>query len=139
MKSINSAKKMALAVALLATIGAAAITSASAQGQNDRQDRWSRSHMSRYAFALGYSRGYDDAAQGNYRSYRELQRWREGTEGWEDPMGPRASFRDNFRRGFAQGFTDARRGRSRRFSQSDIDHIRSQFNDHNDRRPYRQP
>ena len=138
MKSINSAKKIALAIALSA-IGATAITSASAQGQYDRQDRWSRSHMSRYAYALGYSRGYDDAAQGNYRSYRELQRWREGAEGWEDPMGPRASFRDNFRRGFAQGFMDARRGRNRRFTQSDIDRIRNEFREHDTRRPYRQP
>ncbi|HKA18982.1 MAG TPA: hypothetical protein VKN18_11895 [Blastocatellia bacterium] len=95
--------------------------------------------MSRFAFALGYSRGYDDAAQGNYRSYRELQRWREGTEGWEDPMRPRASFRDIFRRGFAQGFMDARRGRNRRFTQSDIDRIRNEFREHDTRRPYRQP
>src|SRR5215813_8014700 len=137
MNLINSAKKIVLSLAVLATV-CATITSASAQGQYDSQNRWTRSHMSRYAFALGYSRGYDDAAQGNYRSYRELQRWREGTEGWEDPMGPRASFRDNFRRGFAQGFMDARRNRNRRFSQSDIDRIRSEFNDHNVRRPYRQ-
>src|SRR5215510_1272847 len=108
MNLINSAKKIVVSLAVLATV-CATITSASAQGQYDSQNRWTRSHMSRFAFALGYSRGYDDAAQGNYRSYRELQRWREGTEGWEDPMGPRASFRDIFRRGFAQGFMDARR------------------------------
>ena len=138
MNLINSAKKIVVSLAVLATV-CATITSASAQGQYDSQNRWTRSHMSRFAFALGYSRGYDDAAQGNYRSYRELQRWREGTEGWEDPMGPRASFRDIFRRGFAQGFMDARRGRNRRFTQSDIDRIRNEFREHNTRRPYRQP
>jgi len=138
MNLISSAKNIVLSLAVLATL-CATLTSASAQGQNDRQNRWTRNHMSRYAFALGYSRGYDDAAQGNYRSYRELQRWQEGSEGWEDPMGPRASFRDNFRRGFAQGFNDARRHRNRRYSQSDVDRIRSEFREHDTRRPYRQP
>src|SRR5215813_554750 len=138
MNLINSAKKIVVSLAVLATV-CATITSASAQGQYDSENRWTRSHMSRFAFALGYSRGYDDAAQGNYRSYRELQRWREGTEGWEDPMRPRASFRDIFRRGLAQGFMDARRGRNRRFTQSDIDRIRNEFREHDTRRPYRQP
>jgi hypothetical protein len=83
--------------------------------------------MMRYAFALGYTRGYDDAQQGSYRSYRDVQRWREGTEGWEDPMGTRTTFRDNFRRGFQQGFMDGRRHRNRRYTQSDVDRIRADF------------
>ena len=92
--------------------------------------------MIRFAFALGYNRGYDDAAQGSYRSYRELQRWREGTEGWEDPMGTRAVSRDSFRRGFARGFMDARSNRTRRFTQADVDRIRAEFREG---RPYRRP
>jgi hypothetical protein len=42
-------------------------------------------------------------------------------------MGNRTIFRDNFRRGFAQGFMDARRNHARRYSQGDIDRI-SSFN-----------
>ena|SRR5215471_5077065 len=139
MISMRSTKKIVLALVMIATACVTTVTSASAQGQYDRQNRWNRTHMSRYAFALGYSRGYDDAAQGNYKTYRQMQRWREGTEGWEDPMGARATFRDNFRRGFARGFMDARSGRQRRYTQNDVDRIRQDFNDNDHARPDRRP
>jgi len=135
MKSIKSVRSIGIALALLVTLSFGVAASARTAGQGDRGNRWSRGHMTRYAFALCYSRGYDDASQGSYRSYREVQRWREGTEGWEDPMGTRNSFRDNFRRGFARGFMDARSHRNRRYTQSDIDRIREDINDRRDRRP----
>jgi hypothetical protein len=94
---------------------------------HDYNGRWDRTRLTRYGFALGYNRGYEDAAQGSYRTYRDVQRWREGAEGWQDPMGNRTIFRDNFRRGFAQGFMDARHNHARRYSQGDIDRIRSSF------------
>ncbi len=125
MNSIKSLKSIGVALALLGTLALASVASASTQ--YDRNNRWNRGHLTRFAYALGYTRGYDDAAQGNYRSYRQLQRWREGSEGWEEPMGTRTIFRDNFRRGFARGFMDARAGRTRRFTQSDVDRIREEF------------
>ena len=128
MSSIKSAKRIG-AFALLITLGLASLVSASAQGQYDRNNRWNRGHLTRYAYALGYSRGYDDAADRSHRNYRQLQRWQEGSEGWEDPMGARNVFRDNFRRGFGRGFMDARSGRGRRFSQSDIDRMREEFHE----------
>src|SRR6266496_6843323 len=125
MNSIKSTNRVGVMLALLITLGMIIATTTTAQAQYDRNNRWSRTHLTRYAYALGYNRGYEDAAQGSYHSYRELQRWREGTEGWEDPMGARNVFRDNFRRGFARGFMDARSGRGRRFTQSDVDRIRA--------------
>src|SRR5438309_10068869 len=102
MSLIKSANSVRIVLALLIALGVILTTSATTQAQYDRSNRWSRAHLTRYAYALGYNRGYDDAAQGSYHSYRELQRWREGTEGWEDPMGTRTGFRDNFRSGFAR-------------------------------------
>jgi hypothetical protein len=108
---------------------AAPISTARAQDRDrDLSGRWDRTRLSRYAFALGYNRGYEDAAEHSYRSYRDVQRWREGAEGWQDPMGNRTIFRDSFRRGFAQGFMDGRANRARRYSQEDADRIISQFN-----------
>ena len=135
MNSVKRVKGITVALALLVTLGLSVMATAATPGQYDRNNRWSRAHMTRFAYALGYSRGYEDAAQGSYHSYRQLQRWREGTEGWEDPMGTRTVFRDNFRRGFARGFMDARSNRPRRFSQSDVDRLRSEFNESRSRRP----
>jgi len=126
MNSIRFGKSIGVMLTLVITLSMAIVTSAATQGQGDRGNRWNRGHLSRYAFALGYTRGYEDAGQRSHRSYREIQRWREGTEGWEDPMGTRTAFRDNFRRGFARGFMDARSGRSARFSQGDVDRIRTE-------------
>src|SRR5262245_27890385 len=134
MNSNKAVRSIAAALALLIALGLAPLANASGRGQ-DEHERWSRSHMTRYAYALGYSRGYDDAAQGSYHSYREIQRWREGTEGWENPMGTRNTFRDNFRRGFSRGFMDARSNRPRRYSQSEVDRIRAEVNEG---RPHRQ-
>jgi hypothetical protein len=134
MNSIKPVRSMGVALALLIALSLASVASATARGQYDRNNRWSRAHLTRFAFALGYTRGYDDAAQGSYRSYREIQRWREGTEGWEDPMGTRTVFRDNFRRGFARGFMDARSHRTRRYTQSDVDKIRDEFREGRQRR-----
>lgn len=128
MNSNKVVKSIGAALALIIALGLAPVASASTPGQ-DEHGRWNRAHMTRYAYALGYNRGYEDAAQGSYHSYREIQRWREGTEGWENPMGTRTTFRDNFRRGFARGFMDARSNRPRRFTQSDVDKIRSEFNE----------
>jgi hypothetical protein len=119
---------------LVIALSMAVVTSAATQGQGDRGNRWNRGHLTRYAFALGYTRGYQDAGDRSHRSYREIQRWREGTEGWEDPMGARTTFRDNFRRGFTRGFMDARSGRSARYSQGDVDRLRSESNEPHRRR-----
>jgi hypothetical protein len=126
MSLIKSTKGIG-ALVMLITLSLASVASVSAQGQYDRNNRWNRSHLTRFAYALGYTRGYDDASDRSHRNYREMQRWREGSEGYEDPMGTRSVFRDNFRRGFARGFMDARSGRNRRFSQSDVDRIREDF------------
>ena len=134
MNSIRFGKSLGVMLTLVITLSMAIATSAATQGQGDRSNRWNRGHLSRYAFALGYTRGYEDAGQRSHRSYREIQRWREGTEGWEDPMGARTAFRDNFRRGFARGFMDARSRRSARFSQSDVDRIRTESTE-----PHRRP
>lgn len=128
MNSNKVVKSIGAALALMIALGLAPVASASTPGQ-DEHGRWNRAHMTRYAYALGYNRGYEDAAQGSYHSYREIQRWREGTEGWENPMGTRTTFRDNFRRGFARGFMDARSNRPRRYTQSDVDKIRAEFNE----------
>lgn len=128
MNSNKVVKSIGAALALIIALGLAPVASASTPGQ-DEHGRWNRAHMTRYAYALGYNRGYEDAAQGSYHSYREIQRWREGTEGWENPMGTRTTFRDNFRRGFARGFMDARSNRPRRYTQSDVDRIRAEFNE----------
>jgi hypothetical protein len=134
MNSIKFAKSIGVMLTLVITLSMAIVTSAATQGQGDRSNRWNRGHLSRYAFALGYTRGYEDAGQRSHRSYREIQRWREGTEGWEDPMGTRTAFRDNFRRGFARGFMDARSGRSSRYSQSDVDRIKTESTEPHRRR-----
>jgi hypothetical protein len=127
MKVINwtgRAAGVGLILGMMLGIGSAApISNARAQDH----DRWDRTRVSRYAFALGYNRGYEDAAEHSYRSYRDVQRWKEGSEGWQDPMGNRTIFRDNFRRGFSQGFMDARSGRNRRYGQSDLDRMTSGF------------
>ena len=91
--------------------------------------RWETRRVSRWAFLLGYNRGYEDAAQPSYRTYRDVERWREGAEGWQqDTMGNRTFFRDNFRRGFAQGFMDGRYHRARRYTQADLDRLSASFN-----------
>lgn len=144
MNSIKSLRSITIALALVLTLGYASLASATPRAQEDRNQgergqgdrgRWNRMRMTRFAFAQGYNRGYEDASQGNYRGYREIQRYREGTEGFEDPMGARNSFRDNFRRGFARGFMDARSHRNRRYTQSDVDRMRQDTNDRRDRRP----
>jgi len=135
MSLIKSTKSIG-ALVMLITLSLASVVSATTQGQYDRNNRWNRSHLTRFAYALGYTRGYDDAADRSHRNYRQMQRWQEGSEGWENPMGTRAVFRDNFRRGFARGFMDARSGRDRRFSQSDVDRIREDFGEG---RPNRRP
>src|SRR2546423_8872149 len=133
---MNSIKLVrSIALTLLVIFSCMSIASATTPGQGERNNRWSRSHMTRYSYALGYTRGYDDANERSYRSYRDVQRWREGSEGWEDPMGTRNSFRDNFRRGFQQGFMDGRRHRARRFTQSDVDRIRDDIREDRGRRP----
>jgi len=109
-------------------LGMAVVLSPTAQAQYDR-GQWDRGRLARFAFALGYDRGYSDAAERSYRSYRDIQRYREGTEGYENPMGTRAIFQSNFRRGFAQGFMDGRANRARRFSQSDADRIRAELSE----------
>ena len=134
MNSIKLAKSIGVMLTLVITLSMAVVTSAATQGQGDRGNRWNRGHLTRYAFALGYTRGYQDAGDRSRRSYREIQRWREGSEGWEDPMGARTTFRDNFRRGFARGFMDARSGRSARYSQGDVDRMRTESNE-----PHRRP
>lgn len=133
MKSIKLVRSIALT--FLVIFSCMSIASATTPGQGERNNRWNRSHMTRYAYALGYTRGYDDANDRSTRTYRDVQRWKEGSEGWEDPMGTRNSFRDNFRRGFQQGFTDGRRHRSRRYAQSDVDKIREDSRDNGGRRP----
>jgi|SRR5215467_1075034 len=128
MRSIKWNTRAAMLGSVLAIVLGAGLAgpSSSAHAQ-DYNGRWDRTRVSRFAFMLGYNRGYEDAAQNSYRTYRDVQRWREGSEGWQDPMGNRTIFRDNFRRGFAQGFMDARRNRGRRYSQGDVDRIRSSF------------
>jgi len=133
MNSVKFAKSIGVMLTLVITLSMPIATSAAARGQGDRGNGWNRGHLSRYAFALGYTRGYQDAGDRSHRSYREIQRWREGSEGWEDPMRARSVFRDNFRRGFARGFMDARSGRSARYSQGDVDRMRTESNEH--RRP----
>jgi hypothetical protein len=130
----RSVRSIGIALALMSLLSLAAVAGPSTAAQ-DQHGRWSRTHMSRFAYALGYTHGYDDASQGSYHSYREIQRWREGTEGWEDPMGTRNSFRDNFRRGFSRGFMDARSHRTRRYTQSDVDRIRAEANEGRPHRP----
>jgi hypothetical protein len=134
MSTIKVAKSIGVMLTLVIALSTAMVTSAAAQGRDDRSNRWNRGHLTRYAFALGYTRGYQDAGDRSHRSYREIQRWREGTEGWEDPMGTRNTFRDNFRRGFARGFMDARSGRSARYSQGDVDRMRSESDEPHRRR-----
>src|SRR5262249_512428 len=108
-------------------VGAGLAAPSSMARAQDYSGRWDRMRMSRFAFVLGYNRGYEDAYQNSYRTSRDVQRWGEGSEGWEDQMGSRTVFRDNFRRGFVQGFVDERRGRPRRYNQGDADRIRSSF------------
>jgi hypothetical protein len=126
MRLINGTVR-ALVVGLMLTtmlsVGLAAPSSPARTQDRDRNynGRWDRTRVTRYAFVLGYNRGYQDAAEHSYRTYRDVQRWREASEGWQDPMSNRTIFRDNFRRGFAQGFMDARHGRAIRYSQGDID------------------
>lgn len=127
MNSIKLVQRIGVALALLIALGMASVVSAATGGQYDRNNRWNRARMSRYAYTLGYNRGFEDASQGSYRTYRQLQRWREGTEGFEDPMGTRTVFRDNFRRGFARGFMDARSNRTRHYNQSDADKMREGY------------
>jgi hypothetical protein len=127
MNSIKLVERIGVALALVIALSMASVAGAATGGQYDHNNRWNRARMARFAYTLGYNRGYEDAAQGSYHSYRQLQRWREGTEGFEDPMGTRSVFRDNFRRGFARGFMDARANRARRYNQSDVDRLREEF------------
>src|SRR5215467_3373791 len=130
MRSIKWNTRAAMLASVLAIVlgaGLAGPGSTAHAQDRDYNGRWDRTRLGRYAFTLGYNRGYEDAAQGSYRTYRDVQRWREGNEGWQDPMGNRTIFRDNFRRGFVQGFMDARHNRARRYSQGDADRIRSSF------------
>jgi hypothetical protein len=130
MKLINGTSRavvVVLALTMMLGVGfSAPISTTRIQDRDhDWNARWDRARLARYAFALGYNRGYQDASQNSYRTYRDMQRWREASEGWQDPMGSRTIFRDSFRRGFAQGFLDARRGRAMRYSQGDIDKFTS--------------
>src|SRR5262245_11841022 len=128
MRSNNwNGRAAALWLMLAITAGVGMAAPGSMARAQDYSGRWDRTRVIRFAFALGYNRGYEDAAQNSYRTYRDVQRWREGYEGWQDPMGNRTIFRDSFRRGFVQGFMDERRGRARRYNQGDADRIMSSF------------
>jgi hypothetical protein len=122
----NSIGGVVLSLSIMFGLGIA--LGPTAQGQYNR-GQWDRGRLARFAFALGYDLGYKDAAQGSYRSYRDMQRYRDANEGWEDPMGTRTVFRDNFRRGFGQGFMDARASRAPRFSQADADRVRAELSE----------
>jgi hypothetical protein len=131
MRRINCTARAAMAGLMLVLMLSLGLVSPGAARPQDRDygGRWDRTRLTRYAFALGYNRGYEDASQNTYRTYRDVQRWREGSEGWQDPMGNRTIFRDSFRRGFVQGFIDARHARARRYAQGDIDRWTSGFNE----------
>ena len=127
----------ALMLAIVVGVGVAAPSSTAQAQDRYGSTHWDRGRVGRYALALGYNRGYEDASQRSYRNYRDVPRWREGSEGWQDPMGNRTVFRDTFRRGYAQGFMDARAGRARRYNQSDLDRMSSEFNGGGVRQPER--
>src|SRR5689334_12431525 len=83
----NGAVVAGLMLAMMLGVGLAAPSSTAAAQERDSSMRWDRARVIRFAFTLGYNRGYEDAAQGSYRTYRDAQRWREGVEGWQEPMG----------------------------------------------------
>jgi flagellar biosynthesis/type III secretory pathway protein FliH len=121
----------ALTLALM--FGITLMASATAQAQYrdydgyGRQGHWDRNRTREYAFLLGYHNSYSQGKDAGERGYRvnhsNIQEYREGTNGFLTWMGDRNTYRDNYRRGFAQGFRDGQEGRSRRYTKQDVERV----------------
>jgi hypothetical protein len=92
---------------------------------NDDQVRWPRERTKQYAYLLGYHNAYTEgkeAAGSGYRiSYKDVQEYRAGTNGWLAWMGYLDSYKDSYRKGFEDGFKDGQSGRARRYGRDDVE------------------
>ncbi|HEU4508801.1 MAG TPA: hypothetical protein VFR78_11220 [Pyrinomonadaceae bacterium] len=124
MKLAYSSKKVGgylLAFFLLFGIITVASSSAQAQWQRDRDDRWERRrdrredrYERRQGLQIARERGYSyglnvGAADAQRRQSYNPQRsryWRNGTEGYDDDFGNRGQYRQVFRNAFEQGYRE---------------------------------
>jgi hypothetical protein len=131
----NSLRSVVSGAALMLVFGVLSSAPAQAQyrdygynayGQYGDQGTWSREHTRDYAFKLGYHQAYSetqDAMRRNGRrvSIRDLEGYRNDTNGYLVRMGDREEYRRSYRRGYEQGFNDALNGRSRRYGKSAVE------------------
>jgi hypothetical protein len=124
----------ALTLVMVFGIGIMSSTTAQAQWRNDdryngNQDqvRWTSERNRQYAFMLGYHNAYTegkDAAERGYRgSPRDMAGYRNSNNGHRAWMGSESTYRDNYRKGYEQGFRDGQTGRSRRYDRKDIERV----------------
>jgi hypothetical protein len=89
----------------------------------DYHERWSNDREKRYAFRVGYLRGFKDGRNGEWREYRDVPEYRSGFTGYMGWMGERDDYRDAFKRGFADGWRDGRTGREQRYGRRAIEEV----------------
>jgi hypothetical protein len=87
--------------------------------------RWDSERERRYAYLLGYHTAYSEGRDTRFSRvrYNDMPGYREGTNGWRDWMGSQNTYRDHYRRGYRDGFTDARGGRARRYDRDDVEQV----------------
>lgn len=136
--SMNELRKKVggAALTLVMVFGIAIMSSATAQAQwrdNDRyngnqeQVRWTSERNRQYSFMLGYHNAYTEgknAAERGYRgSPRDMAGYRNSNNGYRAWMGSESTYRDSYRKGYEQGFSDGQTGRSRRYDRDDIERV----------------
>jgi hypothetical protein len=137
----NQTTKKVLNVALMLTfmigIGLAASAPAEAQwrngqwrngqGRNDGRGRWDENRTRQAGVIYGYLMGYRNGAfvlRNGYRvNMRDLDDYRDDSQGWISGMHFRDEYRSSFRRGFELGFRDAQSNRQRRYTRNDLERV----------------
>src|SRR5215212_11136428 len=131
MKHNNSIKGLAVSTFAFIMLFGFGMTAANAQGRydgrydqgrygrDDDQVRWNKERTRQFAYLLGYhnaySEGRDLAERGNHGNFKDVQGYRNDTNGFLTWMGYRDDYRDRYRRGYEDGFKDAQSRRARRY------------------------
>lgn len=132
--NLKETTKKAINVALMLTfmigIGLAANVPAQAQWRNNNQDgrgRWDQNRTRQAGVIYGYLMGFRNGAfvvRNGYRvNMKELDDYRDDSQGWISGMHFRDQYRDSFRRGFELGFRDAQSNRQRRYTRNDLERV----------------
>ncbi|MGH9763401.1 MAG: hypothetical protein ACREDR_35280 [Blastocatellia bacterium] len=91
----------------------------------DRDDhrRWDDEREKRYAFRVGYLRGYKNGKNSGYDEWRDAPEYRSGLTGYLGWMGERDDYRDTFKKGFIDGWRDGRTGHEQRYGRRAIEEV----------------